>query len=212
MAHLVYHAVHVPACAKPNPVLLLTYDDAWVKLYFAEDYFRIDPIVAAGRNAFLPIDWMTVDHETPARRHFFAQAESYGVGRHGFTLPIRGPDGERALFTITSNETDHQWHRWRHARLRDFHLVAHYLHDAAMRLAGLRGTSAMRSLSRRERQCLQGIAAGRTPQQIANSLSISAGAVHLYLRSTRKKLHSATIEEAVAKAICFGVIEYGDFN
>jgi hypothetical protein len=169
LAHIVYHAAHVPACDKPDPVLLPTYDDAWVKRYIAEDYFRIDPVVLAGRNGFLPIDWMNVERETPAARHFFAEAESHGVGRHGFTLPIRGPHGERALFTITSNETDHYWHKWRYTHLRDFHLLAHYLHDRAMRLAGLRPVSA-RALSRRERQCLQGVTAGRTPQQIANFL------------------------------------------
>jgi hypothetical protein len=63
-----------------------------------QDYFRIDPVVIAGRNRFLPIDWLTVEHDKPEARHLFAEAESYGVGRHGITLPIRGPAGERALF------------------------------------------------------------------------------------------------------------------
>src|SRR5260370_26390887 len=72
VAHLVYHAAHVPVCQKLNPLLLLTYDDAWVKRYVERDYFRIDPVVIAGRNGFLPIDWMTVEHQTPEARHFFA--------------------------------------------------------------------------------------------------------------------------------------------
>ena len=38
LAHLVYHAVHVPG-SKPNPLLLLTYDDSWVRRYVAQDYF-----------------------------------------------------------------------------------------------------------------------------------------------------------------------------
>ena len=103
VAHLVYHATHVPSCEQPNPVLLLTYDDAWVKRYVEQSYFSIDPVVIAGRHAVLPIDWMTVEHATPEARHFFAEAESFGVGRHGFTLPIRGPAAERALFTVTTN-------------------------------------------------------------------------------------------------------------
>ncbi|WP_204269912.1 autoinducer binding domain-containing protein, partial [Klebsiella michiganensis] len=40
LANIVYHATHVPAVARPNPVLLLTYDEAWVKRYIALDYFR----------------------------------------------------------------------------------------------------------------------------------------------------------------------------
>jgi Autoinducer binding domain len=49
LAHLVYHAAHVPAFNKSNPLLLLTYDDAWVKRYVERDYFSIDPVVLAGR-------------------------------------------------------------------------------------------------------------------------------------------------------------------
>ena len=48
LVHLVYHAAFVPAFDKANPLLLLTYDDAWVKRYVERDYFRIDPLVLAG--------------------------------------------------------------------------------------------------------------------------------------------------------------------
>ena len=201
VAHLVYHATHVPSCEQPNPVLLLTYDDAWVKRYVEQSYFSIDPVVVAGRHAVLPIDWMTVEHATPEARHFFAEAESFGVGRHGFTLPIRGPAAERALFTVTTNAADDHWHRWRFSYLRDFHLLAHYLHDRAMRLAGLRLDYVMRPLSSRERQCLNGLVRGRTAGQIAGDLDLSNSAVHGYLRTARRKLDCATLEEAVAKAV-----------
>ena len=201
VAHLVYHAVHVPICPTPNPLLLLTYDEVWVKRYVERDYFQIDPVVIAGRDGFLPIDWLTVERHTSAARHFFAEAEGHGVGRHGFTLPIRGPAGERALFTINTNATDERWHRWRSEHLRDFHLLAHYLHDRAMRLAGLRPDNAMRPLSRREQQCLRHLVQGHTPGQIAGILNLSASAVHGYLRTARRKLECATVEQAVARAV-----------
>jgi DNA-binding CsgD family transcriptional regulator len=207
VAHLVYHAVHVPSCIKPNPLLLLTYDDAWVKHYVEQDYFRIDPVVNAGRNALLPIDWLNVEHHTSAARHFFTEAESYGVGRHGFTLPIRGPAGERALFTINANVTDGHWHRWRLAHLQHFHVLAHYLHDRAMRLAGLRLDQGMRPLSRRERQCLQHLMHGETPGQIAATLELSGSAIHGYLRAARRKLECETIEQAVAKAVRLDLLQ-----
>ncbi|MBN8938062.1 MAG: LuxR family transcriptional regulator [Rhizobiales bacterium] len=206
LAHIVYHATHVPAVDRPNPVLLLTYDEAWVKRYIAQDYFLIDPVVIAGRAGFLPIDWLNVDHQTPAARHFFAEAESHGVGRHGFTSPIRGPRGERALFTVTSNETDRHWHRWRHSYLSDFHLIAHYLHDRAMEIAGLRADPAMRPLSRRERQCLRQVALGRTPGEIAHDLKLSASAIRLYLRSACRKLGCATVEQGAVTATVLELI------
>lgn len=210
VAHLVYHVVHIPDRLQPNPVMLLTYEDAWLQRYRDQDYFEIDPVVIAGRHGFLPVDWMTVDHTSSVARSFFAEAESHGVGRHGFTIPIRGLNGERALFTINSNESDYNWHRWRFTYLRDFHLVGHYLHDRVMQIVGLRGSSTIRSLSLRERQCLQGLADGRTPQQISASLHVSASAVNLYLRTARRKLKCATIDQAVVKAVCFELIQYSN--
>jgi DNA-binding CsgD family transcriptional regulator len=207
LSHLVYHAVHIPAFAKSNPLLLLTYDDAWVKHYVEQDYFQIDPVVLAGRKGFLPVDWMTVEHHTKEARHFFAEAESHGVGRHGFTLPIRGPAGERALFTITTNDTDEHWYRWRYSHLQDFHLLAQYFHDRAVRLAGLRHENVMRPLAPREKECLEHLIQGQAPGQIAATLELSQSAVHAYLRTARLKLECTTMEQAIAKAIRFEILE-----
>ena len=207
MAHLVYHATFVPALDKANALLMPTYDETWVQRYIARDYFSIDPVLLAGRRGFLPIDWLTVDRSSKEARHFFAEAESHGVGRHGFTLPIRGPACERALFSITTNATDEHWHRWRFSHLRDFHLLAHYFHDRAMRLANLRPVDAMRPLSQRERQCLEHLLRGQAPGQVANALDLSVSAVHAYLRAARRKLECATIEQAIAKAIRLDLIQ-----
>jgi len=210
LAHIIYRATSVPTCDKQNPVLLATCGEALMRHHLEESNARPDGAFLDG-HAFLPVDWMTLDRTTSTDRRHFVEAES-GIGRQGLTLQIRGPYGERALFTIVSNDADHQWYRWRYLHLRDFHLVAHYLHDRAMKIAGLRSIPGMRPLSRRERQSLQGVADGRTPQQIAESLAISASAVHLYLRSARRKLNSATIAQAVGKAICLELIGINKIN
>jgi len=212
LAHLAYHAFHVPISLRPNPVLMATYDSAWLRRYLDEDYFRIDPIVIASSKGFLPIDWMTIDRDTSVAKQFFDEAEAHGVCRHGLTLPLRGPRGERALFTINSNESDHYWHRRRYSYMQEFHVVAYYLHDRAMQLAGMRADYATRPLSRRERQCVQGLANGHTPQQIGSCLNVSPSAVHLYLGAARRKLNCARIDQAVAKAICFELVQYSDLH
>ena len=207
LAHLVYHATRVPAFEKINPLLLLTYDDTWVKRYLERDYFSIDPVVRAGSKSFLPIDWLSVDHSSNDARRFFAEAESYGVGRHGFTLPIRGLAGERALFTITANVTDEHWHRWRFSHLRDFHLLAQYFHDRAMHLADLRSNATVRPLSPREKQCLESLMRGQAPSQMSYTLGLSVSAIHAYLRTARQKLECSTAEQAIAKAIRLEIIQ-----
>lgn len=207
LAHLVYHAAHVPGSDKPNPLLLLTYDEAWVKRYVERDYFRIDPVVLAGCKGFLPIDWLSVDRDSHGARHFFGEAESYGVGRHGFTMPVPGPAGERALFSITTNANDEHWYRWRFEYLHKFHLLAHYFHDRAMRLSGLRRENVLRPMARREKQCLARLIQGQAPGQVAASLGISLSAVHGYLRGARRKLECATLEEAAVLAVQLGLID-----
>jgi DNA-binding CsgD family transcriptional regulator len=210
VAHLVYHTTYTPLSTSAAAVLLLTYDPRWVERYTEQHYFEIDPVLLAGREKCLPIDWMTVDHETEAAKRFFAEAEAHGVGRHGFTLPIRGPYGERALFTFTSNETDHHWYKWRYEYLRDFSLISHYLHDRAMHLAGFRPDPETRQLSRREQQCLQRLAAGETSGEIAHSLNVSASAVRLYLKSASRKLACATVEQAAVKATILELLRYAE--
>ncbi|MBZ6414972.1 MULTISPECIES: LuxR family transcriptional regulator [Methylobacterium] len=198
IANIAYHAISIPLCEEANPILILTYEDEWVKRYIERDYFTIDPIVAAGRRGFLPIDWAKVDRTSPETQKFFREAEAYHVGRQGVTLPIRGPAGERALFTLTSYLDDAEWQVRRLGFMRDFQLIGHFVHDRAVGLSGYRDKCP--ALSRREAQCLERIAAGRHVKQIASELDLSVSAVQLYLRSARHKLRCSSNAEAVVKA------------
>lgn len=207
LANIVYHAIAIPGCDRGNPILLLTYDPEWVRRYLERDYFTIDPVVLHGARAFLPLDWSDVDHETFVAGRFFAEADRFGVGRHGISLPIRAPHGERALLSITSNASEREWQRLRFGYMREFQLLAHFIHDRACQLGGFRAAETMRDLSRRERQCLQGIARGLPPKVIAAQLGVSDSAVRLYLKSARTKLRCATTNHAVSKAIGLEIID-----
>jgi DNA-binding CsgD family transcriptional regulator len=197
-ANLVYHAARLPGCEIPNPILLLSYDDAWVKRYISENYFDIDPVVQQASRGSLALDWSDLDLSKSAARHLFKEADSYGVGRRGVTIPVRGPNGERALFTATSNLSDSEWACRRHTYIRDCHLVGHFFHTRAVYLSGLRGE--VPSLSRREKQCLRLFADGHQARMISHVLGISESAVRLYTRSARHKLRCVTLAESAAKA------------
>lgn len=207
VSNVVYHTIHIPGNDLDNPILLLTYDPQWVSLYFERDYFKIDPVVKAGRSSFLPLDWRNIDRSSNDTRLFFAKAESFGVGRNGLSMPIRGANGERAIFTITSNASEREWNAKRMDYLRDFQVIGHYLHDRALKVTGLHPLKLRRRPSNREIQCLKALGRGRTPKQIAADLHISESAVRLYLRSIRTKLDCATITQAVCAAIHRNLIE-----
>ncbi|MEP3274791.1 MAG: LuxR C-terminal-related transcriptional regulator [Stappiaceae bacterium] len=59
-------------------------------------------------------------------------------------------------------------------------------------------------LSQREKTCLTYIAMGFRTTQIADTLDLSNVTVDFHLKNARKKLHAATREQAVAKAIALG--------
>lgn len=206
LANLVYCAASLPGCEIPNPILLLSYEEAWVKRYLTEDYFSVDPVARQGLRGFLPFDWSSVPRDTTAVRHFFREAESYGVGTHGVTIPIRGPNNERALLAATCNVSDREWQDRRPDFLRDFHAMAHFFHDRAAYLSGQR-TEPPPRLSNREQQCIQMIAMGHQPKAIARILGISEPAIRLYTKSARHKLRCATLAQAVARAVKLDLIE-----
>jgi DNA-binding CsgD family transcriptional regulator len=56
-----------------------------------------------------------------------------------------------------------------------------------------------RPLSRREREVISAIAAGKSSKQIAAQLSISSWTVRTYLSRIRKKMGVTTTAEAVGK-------------
>lgn len=62
-------------------------------------------------------------------------------------------------------------------------------------------------LSSRERECMTWLAAGLRPEQIADRLGITRSSVDKYITKARLKLKSGTLEQAVAKAILFNVIQ-----
>ncbi|HEX8047383.1 autoinducer binding domain-containing protein [Rhizobium sp.] len=196
LANIVYHALRLPKTDILHPMLLLTYEPEWVQRYIENDYFRIDPVVIHGRRGFLPVDWFEVDRETVNAKRFFSDADKFGVGRQGLTMPIRGPGGERALFTVTANISQSEWRKRRLAYMRSFQLMGHFFHDRAVQFGGFRLADRSPELSPREKECLRAIATGKAPKQIASDLQLSASAVQLYLKSARQKLCCKSIAEA----------------
>ena len=63
-----------------------------------------------------------------------------------------------------------------------------------------------RSLTRRETQCLEGLARGLDNAGISRELSISLPTVALHLINARRKLSATTREQAVARAVDLGLI------
>ncbi len=199
--HAVYHSVG----ATGQQYALLTYSDDWVKHYIDQKYQRIDPVVLGALRNFHPFDWKQLDWGGSTRRDFMGEAESVGIGNQGYSVPIRGPQGQFALFSVNSRCRDDDWKSLTKESVRDFLLIGHYLHQKAEEIAGTHQEQG-RELSPRERDALTLLSLGHSRAQAAEQLKISEHTFRVYVDTARHKLGATNTTHAVALAMSHGVI------
>lgn len=200
--HVVYHAVNLAG----SPYAALTYPHAWVDHYQENDLARIDPVVQTAWRRFHPIDWKRLDWSQPVARALFRDAVAHGVGNQGWSVPIRGPAGQFALFTVNHTARDESWERFTGERAQDFLLLAHFLHQRVLEVEKVAEKAPGRDLSPRERDALCYLAQGLARGQIADRLRISEHTLRVYVDSARFKLGALNTTHAVALALSAGLI------
>lgn len=183
-----------------------TYSDDWRERYTSQNYVRIDPVIQGCFQNFHPVDWKRLDWSSKAARAFFDEAITYGVGNQGYSVPIRGPNGQFALFTCNDSCSDDDWAAFIQKNGRDLLLIGHYLNRKALDLEPGRQSEPAQNLSPREVDALTMIALGYNRAQVAKALSISEHTLRVYIESARFKLGALNTTHAVARALSLGLI------
>lgn len=200
--HVVYHSVN----STGQQYAALTYSPEWVDHYLAQDYSRIDPVVQGCFRRFHPVNWKNLDWSARGARAFLGEALDAGVGNQGYSVPIRGPNGQFALFTVSHRASDAQWESFTAARVADLILIAHFINQKALEIEGGHDLHAMQSLSPREIDVLTMLAMGLNRAQAADSLAISEHTFRTYVESARFKLGATNTTQAVARAVAEGLV------
>lgn len=182
-----------------------TYSSDWVDRYLEKDYLHIDPVILGCFRRFHPVSWKELDWSSKAARGFLADAVEHGVGAQGYSIPIRGPSGQFALFTVSDDATDAEWEAFIAARSRDLMLIAHDFNRKALEFESNEATPDA-SLSPRELSALTLLAKGRSRAQAADELSISEHTLRVYIETARHKLGALNTTHAVARALSQGLI------
>jgi DNA-binding CsgD family transcriptional regulator len=183
-----------------------TYSQSWVRRYLDQGYVRIDPVIAGCYQNFHPVDWRHLDWSGKAAKEFQAESIAHGVGNQGFSIPVRGPNGQFALFTVSTAANDPEWDRFTERNRHDLILVAHAFNERALTFERERTVAHPRGLSRREVEALTLLAEGLSRAQAAEALSISEHTLRVYIEGARTKLGAQNTVHAVARAICQGII------
>ena len=209
LANCIYHCPTLKGFDLVQPYIAATHSQEWREHYIERKYIEIDPAYNLGARSALPLDWDTIDRSDKKIRAFFGEAADAGVGRHGLTIPVRGPaNGVWALFGISTNDSDRDWTLRRTELVRDAVMLAHFVHQRAVEVTGSLGEPLdFRTITPREREALFWAAEGKTIKDTAQIMRISSETVKAHLDSARSRLGALTRAHAVAKALRAGLIK-----
>ncbi len=202
VSHTVYHWVS----ASGDQYGCGTYDPKWVQRYIEQDYLRLDPVISGCYQRFHPVDWRNLDWSQKHVRGFQREAQQFGVGHQGYSIPIHGPHGQFALFSVSDHREDKDWDAFTLEHRRALILLAHAFNEKALEFEPSKADESQAHLSPREIDTMTLLAMGYNRAQVADTLSISEHTLRAYIESARLKLGAQNTLQAVARAMSRGMI------
>lgn len=183
-----------------------TYSSEWVDRYLEKDYLRMDPVIFGCFQRFTPVNWKQLDWSSKAAKAFLVEAIDFGVGNQGYTIPIRGPHGQFALFTVNNTASDKDWETFIETHGRDLIIAGHEFNKKALEFETGDTALPTPSLSPRETMAISNLAKGLSRAQAAQEMGISEHTLRVYIEAARHKLGALNTTHAVARALSTGVI------
>ncbi|MGR3322664.1 MAG: helix-turn-helix transcriptional regulator [Pseudooceanicola sp.] len=199
--HLFYHWVNAPG----GQTGAGTYPVEWQVRYLERDYVRVDPVIAACARVFDPVNWKSLDWSQPKLRMFLADSTVYGVSQQGYSIPLHGPNGEFAIFTVNHDMGDADWLRFCASNRDELTLLGRAVHARGRAILAAED-DATGALTQRESEVISLLATGLSRLNAARELDISEHTLRDYLTSARRKLAAQNTTHAVARAISTGKI------
>jgi DNA-binding CsgD family transcriptional regulator len=206
VSHITYYWARPPRGPKTDDVLITTYPEEWVGRYFSNDYSSHDPVLRLGKRSRLPFDWDGLRNTSSMAETLFDEAEDFGVGNSGVSVPVWGFDGEGALFSVTAKRRRGDWLAFLDTYLSDLLRTALLFHDSVMSCRPQQTERGFLPLSKREIEVLEWAARGKTAWETGQILGLSEKTVYFYLRNAAAKLGVASKTQAVAQAAAGDVI------
>jgi len=183
-----------------------TLPTAWQDRYSAMAYHRIDPVAVGCYTAVHPVDWRDLDWSSRLAAAYRKDSLAFGMGSQGYSVPVRGPAGQYAIFSVSKTCDGDVWDKFTRKHGRDLILVAHYVNRRALDFEMAYYPLPEQPLSLREIEALSLLAEGRSRARVAEALEISEHTLRVYIEGARGKLQAQNTTHAVARAITMGLI------
>ena len=189
-------------------IYLSNYPDEWRRRYRRQAYEVEDPVIVDGKRARAPFPWRGEGETGAVTRHarqMYDEAGTFGI-RNGFTVPVRGPEGDCGLFSVSGRSPPANAQDIAGPIYPALLVLAQLLHAGTMaQRSALRGRPAV-DLTYHERVCLNWAARGKTAREIAVILGRSKATVDFHLRGASAKLGAANKVQAVVRALTLNLI------
>lgn len=201
-------ASHVDPLRPPRgAVMMVNYPQPWLERFSAKGYAARDPVFIAARTRALPFQWsdwrfrggLEEDQVT-----ILNEAAETGL-IDGFTVPIFAPGSLPASCSLAIGPDGVD-----PLHVRDAHWYAVYAHESARRLLMKIEPPERPRLGRRERQCMELVARGKTDFEISIILGISEHTVHNTVRRIMRKYGVSTRMQAFVRALRDGELNVED--
>jgi LuxR family quorum-sensing transcriptional regulator LasR len=196
-----------------NAILMSNYSPEWREHYDSERLAYVDPTVSHCLSSCLPIVWAPETFGRPAERALYEEACGHGI-RSGVTLPIHGPGGEFGVISFASDApANGKFERDIRATIPMLSLIRDYAFESSLRLTeGKQAGEVLPKLTRRELEVLKWVMAGKSSWEISRITSCSEATVNFHMANVRQKFNVNTRQQAVVKAISFGLLMPEDLH
>jgi DNA-binding CsgD family transcriptional regulator len=186
-------------CAADGYTGLTNYPAQWRDRYLAETYMFDDPFVKKASSSILPFDWADESKQTKlTARQKTVLTECHEAGLvHGLTIPIHLSGALPASCSMSSGKNRYD-PQSEHAVA----ILAMYFFHAGLKFLDVQTPSENISrLAKRERECLEYAALGKTSWEMSKILGISERTAITHLENARRRLNAVNRTHAVAKAL-----------
>lgn len=179
----------------------------WRARYEAQRYERIDPLVSYSAMQYVPMIWNERNYEEANAAAMYKEGLAFGI-TSGIVFPMHGPNVRISHVNFISADSTIGRTFDQVATLGSAQLLACYIHQAFQKLDDLVVVTEFENkpLSRREIQCLQWSADGKTSWEIARILALSERTIVFHLSNAAQKLGAINRRHAVARAMALGLI------
>ena len=201
---------HVDPLHPPRrTVVLHSYPREWERCFSELQFHEIDPVFLHAERTYAPFFWDRPEFRadlTPPQQEILEEGARLGVA-HGYTVPIHSVAATglvRASCSVVPDSAVIDRRSYFSVRL-----MSTYLYQAASRDTDA-PVAAVSPLSRRERQCLELAAQGKSDWVAGRLLNISERTVHNHIESAKRRLGVATRVQAIVHALASRQVSFGD--